>query len=541
VPTAFPTPAPVCQGTLDLMLAIDQSGSIRAQNFDMMKQGLVEMVDAFTFNGESNAKVGGVKFSTGTVKVFEGLSSNKAEVSRKIDQMSYEGGWTYTHSGLRVAAQELEDHGREGVAKVIVVVTDGECKTGSNDHCDGEVQQTATEIKTSGVVVNGRRHPVTIISVGLGKAVNDAALTRELEQMASDERDVLIAERFEDFNSIAAKIVSLACRDTETTAVTTAPAVASGLVCGSYDSSDCKSEYNNGKNNGNLGNFYSRCRTEGGSQPLRNRCSLCCTGENAPATSAATAPTTPPTAAPTHTSASGFCSWNGCSSNGGSSWCSASEGRCTGNCNGQWCPATPTNPAPAPTPATTFRFDKKQEKKNKSIRCPAEGDCTIICAGEQSCEKAKIYPPTAAGYAFTLKCSGKQACKDLSNGGVTCATHGDCDVECSGEQACEKVDFKAPTTAGVLALTCSGKQACDSSEVAGPEDGHAKVSVTCKGKEEACKNVEIHSWNQRRGVDFDVNCASGVKKVCEDVKSCNIKGKKCDKIDNRRRLRGLMA
>jgi len=77
--------------------------------------------------------------------------------------------------------------------------------------------------------------------------------------------------------------------------------------------------------------------------------------------------------------------------------------------------------------------------------------------------------------------------------------------------------------------------------VTGPKGGHAKVSVTCKGKEEACKKVEIHTQNRRRGVDFDVICASGVKKVCEDVKSCNIKGKDCKKTNNRRRrLRGLM-
>jgi hypothetical protein len=350
--------------------------------------------------------------------------------------------------------------------------------------------------------------------------------------MASDERDVLIAERFEDFNTIAGKIVSLACRDTETAAIITAGTVEPALACGSYDSSDCKSEYNNGKNNGNLAHFYSRCRTEGGSQPLRSRCSLCCTGENAPAA-------TTPTPAPQNADC-----WEPkpasliASLSTGEAWCKGNcvkgnEAVCKTHC--QPCSASTT------APATTLTFTKKQEKKSKDIRCPSEGDCTIVCAGEQSCEQAKIYPPTAAGYTFTLKCSGKQACKDLRNGGVTCATHGDCAVECSGEQACEKVDFQAPTTAGALALTCSGKQACDSSEVTGPKGGHAKVSVTCKGKEEACKKVEIHTQNRRRGVDFDVICASGVKKVCEDVKSCNIKGKHCKKTNNRRRrLRGLM-
>ena len=48
--------------------------------------------------------------------------------------------------------------------------------------------------------------------------------------------------------------------------------------CGTTDSSDCTSEYENANNNNNLQSFYDRCATEGGSEPLRLRCSLCCSG-----------------------------------------------------------------------------------------------------------------------------------------------------------------------------------------------------------------------------------------------------------------------
>ena len=48
--------------------------------------------------------------------------------------------------------------------------------------------------------------------------------------------------------------------------------------CGTTDSSDCTSEYENAKNSDNLQSFYDRCATEGGSEPLRLRCSLCCAG-----------------------------------------------------------------------------------------------------------------------------------------------------------------------------------------------------------------------------------------------------------------------
>ena len=37
-------------------------------------------------------------------------------------------------------------------------------------------------------------------------------------------------------------------------------------------------EYENANNNDNLQSFYDRCAIEGGSEPLRLRCSLCCAG-----------------------------------------------------------------------------------------------------------------------------------------------------------------------------------------------------------------------------------------------------------------------
>ena len=46
--------------------------------------------------------------------------------------------------------------------------------------------------------------------------------------------------------------------------------------CGNSISDDCRSEYDNAIRNGNIDYFYHRCATEGGSQPLRTRCSLCC-------------------------------------------------------------------------------------------------------------------------------------------------------------------------------------------------------------------------------------------------------------------------
>ena len=54
----------------------------------------------------------------------------------------------------------------------------------------------------------------------------------------------------------------------------------SDYECGYEISSDCESEYNNAVNNYDIESFYSRCETEGGSDPLRARCGLCCNQGN---------------------------------------------------------------------------------------------------------------------------------------------------------------------------------------------------------------------------------------------------------------------
>jgi len=41
-------------------------------------------------------------------------------------------------------------------------------------------------------------------------------------------------------------------------------------------SADCQTEYDNAMANGNIWAFFERCETEGGDNPLRDRCSLCC-------------------------------------------------------------------------------------------------------------------------------------------------------------------------------------------------------------------------------------------------------------------------
>merc|ERR1719265_729226 len=55
-----------------------------------------------------------------------------------------------------------------------------------------------------------------------------------------------------------------------------APKTHVSYTCGKGISSDCRSEEGNARRNNQMQNFCGRCATEGGAQPLRSRCKLCC-------------------------------------------------------------------------------------------------------------------------------------------------------------------------------------------------------------------------------------------------------------------------
>jgi len=52
------------------------------------------------------------------------------------------------------------------------------------------------------------------------------------------------------------------------------PRATGSMTCGSYDADDCKLAHRNA--NSNYAGFCLRCRSEGGANAFRNRCSLCC-------------------------------------------------------------------------------------------------------------------------------------------------------------------------------------------------------------------------------------------------------------------------
>lgn len=112
------------RGDVDIMLAIDTSGSIRADEDGVdEQQALIDGVDAFVdaLPTDGSAQVGAVSFGDGSVTGLSGLGTPD---SFSLPSLSFDGN-TPMPAAIDIADQVLDDQGRADALPVVVVVTDG--------------------------------------------------------------------------------------------------------------------------------------------------------------------------------------------------------------------------------------------------------------------------------------------------------------------------------------------------------------------------------------------------------------------------------
>lgn len=186
-PTA-PAPSPLCPSRFDIMLVLDESGSISAADFQLEKQFAVDMVNSFSL-GESASKIGAVMFSTGARLVLP-LTGSNAVATNTITAVQQAGGFTDTAVGLSTAIDELVVNGRPEAADVVILVTDGQ-STG-NDPVP---------------IADAARGSVTFFAVGIGDGVSEA----ELQAIAGDPGNYFGAASFSAVGAIREELVMAIC------------------------------------------------------------------------------------------------------------------------------------------------------------------------------------------------------------------------------------------------------------------------------------------------------------------------------------------
>ncbi len=129
-------------------------------SIDAAKEAAKTFIEKFN----ENDRIGFVKFGSYAV-LAHGLTNmdeaGKASLKKAIDDIGLQGG-TAIHTGINEAREELLRNGREGVPKVIVLLTDGQ-----NDYGNEEVLKSAKAAKDANI---------TIFTVGLTAFVNEEML-----------------------------------------------------------------------------------------------------------------------------------------------------------------------------------------------------------------------------------------------------------------------------------------------------------------------------------------------------------------------------
>ncbi len=209
-PLPFETKAEVCESPVDVMVAIDRSGSMAALGANP-PQPLTDVKNAaiyFVNQLDENDRVGMVSFATSADTSSESLlSSNTELVKGAIDKIAIgTQGIQQTNitDALSKSLEELSSpRKREGVPSVTVLLTDGVAtvpqKPGEPDYPESSALSLGQLIKDRGI---------RLFTIGLGKDLNQGFLT----SLASSPDDFYLAPTTKELNNIYTQIATKICQ-----------------------------------------------------------------------------------------------------------------------------------------------------------------------------------------------------------------------------------------------------------------------------------------------------------------------------------------
>lgn len=176
-------------GVLDVVFVIDGSKSLGPSNFELVKQFINTIVDAFDVS-RTGTHIGLIQYSTKVRSEFTlNQFSSGREVKEAVSRVQYMGRGSLTGSALRHMFETSfspAEGARAGVQRVSIVFTDGRAQD--------DVSEWATKAKQSGI---------TIYALGVGKAVE-----QELKEIASEpnENHLFYTEDFGKMGEITEKL-----------------------------------------------------------------------------------------------------------------------------------------------------------------------------------------------------------------------------------------------------------------------------------------------------------------------------------------------
>jgi len=168
---------------IDLVIALDESGSVGPNNFNIMKTFIKDIVSHFVVS-YSATRVALVTWSTRVTLEFDfDEYINNDGVKSGIDSVTYNGGLTATGDALNFIRNNLFSQSSSSATKVLFIITDGR----SNRQTHNPVTE-AQLLKNIGV---------EIFAFGIGNNIHDSELTALASTLTDDHKF-----RVETFNDV---------------------------------------------------------------------------------------------------------------------------------------------------------------------------------------------------------------------------------------------------------------------------------------------------------------------------------------------------
>ncbi|XP_058246793.1 collagen, type XXVIII, alpha 2a isoform X4 [Hemibagrus wyckioides] len=189
---------------MELVFVIDSSESVGPENFEIIKDFVIALVDRITV-GRNATRVGLVLYSLDVHLEFNlARYMTKQDVKQAIRKMPYMGEGTYTGTAIRKATQEAFYSARNGVSKVAIVITDGQADKREPVKLDMAVREAhAANIEMYALGIVNTSDPT------------QAEFLRELNLIASDpdSEHMYLIDDFNTLPALESKLVSQFCED----------------------------------------------------------------------------------------------------------------------------------------------------------------------------------------------------------------------------------------------------------------------------------------------------------------------------------------
>ena len=180
---------------IDLVIAMDESGSVGSRNFEIMKNFVEEIISHFVVS-YSATRVAIVTWSTRVTLEFDfNKYINYEGVKKGIERIQYSRGWTATGDALNLIRTSLFSQSPNDAKKVLFVLTDG--------RSNRQKYKPATEARLL------KNDGVEIFTFGIGDEVNDYELAAIASRPIHTHK--FRVENFKDLSSLSHLITSKLC------------------------------------------------------------------------------------------------------------------------------------------------------------------------------------------------------------------------------------------------------------------------------------------------------------------------------------------